>query len=220
MRLLLAEDTTDLNHAVSVLLTRSGYDVDSVYDGNAASAKLEENGYDAVILDIMMPGKDGLTVLREMRQKSIMVPVLMLTAKSEVDDRVEGLSSGADDYLTKPFAMKELLARINAMTRRSLSYKNVKVNYADFSIDPETLELGCRNSVRLSKKEFELIYLLVSNSGNPLDCDFIIEHIWQNEEGAGANTVDLYIRYLRRKLDGVSSSAKIEGDKGGPYRLT
>ena len=118
MKLLVAEDTVDLNRVVTAMLEHSGYSVDTVFDGEAALESIENNGYDAVLLDIMMPKKDGITVLKEMRAKNINIPVLLLTAKSEVDDRVEGLDAGADDYLPKPFAMKELLARVNAMTRR------------------------------------------------------------------------------------------------------
>ena len=122
MKLLIAEDTTDLNRVVTAMLQRFGYDVDSVFDGAAALDKIDQNGYDAVILDIMMPKMDGISVLRNMRDKGITTPVLLLTAKSEVDDRVAGLDAGADDYLPKPFAMKELLARVNAMTRRNSVY--------------------------------------------------------------------------------------------------
>ena len=122
MKVLIAEDTADLNRVVTVMLQKFGYEVDSVYDGADALEQLERNGYDAVILDIMMPKMDGITALKNMRSRGINIPVLMLTAKAEVDDRVEGLDAGADDYLPKPFAMKELLARVNAMTRRKSKY--------------------------------------------------------------------------------------------------
>ena len=219
MRLLLAEDTKDLNKAVTAILTRSGYDVDPVFDGQAAYDSIIANGYDAVILDIMMPKMDGLTVLREIRSRNVNVPVLMLTAKSEIDDRVEGLSADADDYLPKPFAMKELLARITAITRRRTSYDPVCLGYGDFSLNGETLELRSENSVRLSLKEYELLRLFISNSGKVLSDRFIIEHIWNSEPTAGPDTVYLYVSYLRRKLGQICSKAEITGDRGSGYCL-
>jgi len=219
MRVLLAEDTQDLNRAVTVLLTHSGYEVDSVFDGEAALARLEEAGYDVVILDIMMPKKDGLTVLREMREHQLYLPVLMLTAKTEVDDRVAGLTAGADDYLTKPFAMKELLARVNALTRRRNTYIVGDLSCGDFTIRAETLELESENAVRLSLREFSLLHLLATHAERELTESFLLEHIWDRDPEANGETVYLYISYLRRKLSGVSSRAAIEGQRGGSYRL-
>lgn len=219
MRLLLAEDTKDLNRAVTAILTKSGYDVDPVFDGQTALESILDNGYDAVILDIMMPKMDGLTLLRELRSRNVNVPVLMLTAKSEIDDRVEGLSAGADDYLSKPFAMKELLARINAITRRRTSYDPVCLGYGDFSLNGETLELRSENSVRLSLKEYELLRLFISNSSKMLSDRFIIEHIWNSESAAGPDTVYLYVSYLRRKLGQICSRAEITGERGSGYCL-
>ncbi|MBE7004473.1 MAG: response regulator transcription factor [Ruminococcaceae bacterium] len=220
MRVLIAEDTKDLNRAVTVLLTQSGYDVDPVFDGEAALEKIEENGYDAVLLDIMMPKRDGLSVLREMRGRNVTVPVLMLTAKTEIDDRVEGLSAGADDYLTKPFAMKELLARVNAMTRRRTAYESPQVSFGDFSVDGETLELRAENAVRLSLREYELLRLFITQAERELDEKYILEHIWSREPEADGDTVFLYVSYLRRKLAEISSRAEICGERGGAYRLT
>lgn len=219
MKILIAEDTTDLNRVITAMLKHAGYDVDSVFDGEAALEQIDKTGYDAVILDIMMPKKDGISVLQTIRTSNITVPVLLLTAKAEVDDRVAGLNAGADDYLPKPFAMKELLARINAMTRRRIRYETSIVNYMDFSLDTETLELAAQSSVRLSMKEGELLQLLVLHAEKPLETGFILEHVWNHEPGAGEDTVHLYIRYLRRKLDAVSSCARIEGERGQSYCL-
>lgn len=219
MRLLLAEDTKELNRAVTVILTKSGYDVDPVYDGQAAYESIMANGYDAVILDIMMPKMDGMTVLRELRSHGVNVPVLMLTAKSEIDDRVEGLSAGADDYLGKPFAMKELLARINAITRRRTIYDPSRISFGDFSLNGETLELRSENAVRLSLKEYELLRLLITYTGLVLNDDFIIGHIWSSDPSADADTVYLYISYLRRKFGQICSRAEITGERGGGYCL-
>ncbi len=219
MRILFAEDTADLNRVVSAMLTHSGYDVDSVFDGEAALQKIEENGYDAVILDIMMPKMDGMQVLERIRQENILVPVLMLTAKAEVDDRVAGLDAGADDYLAKPFAMKELLARVNAMTRRRAAYQSEKLEYKNISLDSQTFALSAENTVRLSIKEFELMQLLMLYAGKDLSESYILERVWEKEPAAGPDTVYLYISYLRRKLKGVASEAGIDGERGGVYRL-
>jgi len=218
MRLLLAEDTADMNRVVTALLEHSGYSVDSVFDGEAAVEMLEQNGYDAVLLDIMMPKKDGITVLKEMRARNIMIPVLLLTAKAEVDDRVEGLDAGADDYLPKPFAMKELLARVNAMTRRA-RYSVQTAEYSNFTLNAQTLELTAENTVRLSIKEYELLQLFVMNREKELDTAYILEHVWEKEDTADADTVFLYVNYLRRKMTGVGANADISGERGKGFRL-
>lgn len=219
MRLLIAEDTTDLNRVITVMLEHAGYAVDSVFDGEAALEQIDRNGYDAIILDIMMPKVDGITVLQTLRRRNITVPVLLLTAKTEVDDRVAGLNAGADDYLTKPFAMKELLARVQAMTRRRTQYSNPVLSYANFSLNAATLELSAVNSVRLSMKECALLQLFVQNPDKPLETSYILEHVWAHEPEADADTVYLYVRYLQRKLTGVAAEAEIAGERGGAYCL-
>ena len=219
MKILLAEDTTDLNRVVTALLQHENYDVDSVFDGLEALEHIMNNGYDGVILDIMMPGMDGISVLKEMRAKKILTPVLLLTAKTEVDDRVTGLDAGADDYLPKPFAMKELLARIRAMMRRRLEYTSQSLTYADFRLDADTLALSAENTVQLSIKEYELLELLIEHADRELDTKFLLSEIWPTEE-ADQNTVWLYVRYLQRKLQAISSIAKIAGEKGKTVRLT
>lgn len=149
-----------------------------------------------------------------------MTPVLLLTAKAEVDDRVNGLDAGADDYLTKPFAMKELLARIRAMTRRKTEYAAKKLQYGDFSLDDEKFELSCENSVRLSVKEFELLQALILNQNHEVSTQYLLEHVWDGAEEAGPDTVWLYISYLRGKLRSVASNVEIEGERGSSFRLT
>ena len=176
MKILLAEDTADLNRVICAMLEHEGYTVDSVFDGEAASEKLDESGYDGIILDIMMPKKDGIAVLTDARAMNITTPVLMLTAKAEVDDRVAGLDAGADDYLAKPFAMKELMARVRAMTRRHVTYNSSLLSYGDFSLDSGDLSLISENSVRLSLKEFELMQLFTEHAGVALSEDFILTH--------------------------------------------
>lgn len=220
MKILLAEDTRDMNHVLTAALTHEGYDVDSAFDGEEALDFVRTNGYDAMVLDIMMPKKDGLQVLKELREENIVTPVLLLTAKAEVDDRVNGLDAGADDYLTKPFAMKELLARVRAMTRRKTEYAAKKLQYGDFSLDDEKFELSCENSVRLSVKEFELLQALILNQNHEVSTQYLLEHVWDGAEEAGPDTVWLYISYLRGKLRSVASNVEIEGERGRSFRLT
>ncbi len=219
MKLLLAEDTSDLNRAVTAILTHENYEVDSVFDGEEASQKINEADYDGVILDIMMPKKDGIEVLKEMRSRHILTPVLLLTAKSEIDDRVAGLDAGADDYLPKPFAMKELLARIRSMTRRYTEYENVSYEFADLILDPKTFALSAKNSISLSVKEFELMQMFLANADIEFSTEHILEKIWKNESNAQADTVWLYVTYLRGKLSSVGSKVSINGERGGSYKL-
>lgn len=220
MKILLAEDTKDLSYAVSVLLTREGYEVDAVYDGQEALNNILTNGYDAVILDIMMPKMDGISVLTEMRSRHIVTPVMLLTAKADIDDRVAGLDAGADDYLPKPFAMKELLARVRAMLRRGTDYSSDMLTYNDLKLNGTDLTLSSNNTVRLSLKEYELMRELMQNPDTPLSTSWLIEKVWKNESDCGEDTVWLYISYLKNKLRAIVSPVSIMGDKGGEFTLT
>ena len=220
MKVLYAEDTQDLNRAVTTVLKMEHYDVDSVFDGAEALKKIETTAYDCIILDVMMPYKDGMEVLQAIRAKRITTPVIMLTAKSEVDDRVAGLNAGADDYLPKPFAMKELVARIRSACRRSTDYAASVLAYGDVVLDPATFALTTRNSVRLSVKEFELMSALINSGDKGMTTDAIIARVWRNEEGADKDTVWLYVSYLKGKLFAVGSSVSVEGTYGGTFRLT
>ncbi len=219
MKILLAEDTVDLNRALTAVLQHEKYDVDTVLDGQQAADHLDVDSYDCIILDIMMPKKDGITVLKELRQKNIITPVLMLTAKAEVEDRVTGLDSGADDYLTKPFAIKELLARVRALTRRKTNYGTDELKYNDLSLKSDSFELGCENTVRLSTKEFELMQTLMINQGRLLGTDYLLEHVWANDDNSRPETVWLYISYLKRKLKAIASSVEITGSSSEGFML-
>lgn len=219
MKILLAEDTVDLNRVVAAMLTHEGYEVECTFDGEEALTRALEEGYDGIILDIMMPKKDGIEVLKELRARRITSPVLLLTAKAEVDDKVEGLDAGADDYLPKPFAMKELMARVRAMTRRHVSYDTETVRFGDFTLDPETMTLSAVNSIRLSTKEYELMQFLTVNPDRELQKEHILSEVWAVESEADAETLWLYVNFLRRKLDSIGSTAKITGEKGGTVRL-
>ena len=167
----------------------------------------------------MMPGKDGLTVLRETRKMNILTPVLLLTARAEIDDRVTGLDSGADDYLTKPFAMKELLARVRSMVRRFGAAGAKELHYEDVVLNTESFELSSENTVRLSNKEFELMQMLMISPGRDLETEYLLEHVWPGETEAKADTVWLYISYLKGKLQAIDSRTVITGKRGGSFRL-
>ncbi len=220
MKLLLAEDTRDLNRALTAILTHEGYEVTPVFDGQAALDHIKEDSFDGIILDIMMPKKSGLEVLTEIRAINIVTPVLLLTAKSEIDDRVAGLDAGADDYLTKPFAMKELLARVRSMTRRRTTYNAAELTYGDIKLNADRFELSSENSVRLSIKEFELMQTLILNAGKELDTKYLLDHVWESEPDAQPDTVWLYISYLRGKLQSIDSSLVLSGTRGGSYKLS
>lgn len=209
-RLLLAEDTRDLNRALTTVLEHEGYEVVATFDGEEALEHILTESIDAVILDIMMPKKSGIEVLEEMRKRGLYTPVLMLTAKAEIDDRVAGLDAGADDYLTKPFAMKELLARLRSMTRRKEDYEPNVLSFADITLNVENFELASDNAVRLSVKEFELLHVLMRNAGRALDFAYLLDHVWRQEPNETSDTVRLYVSYLQGKLKWVGSSATIE----------
>ena len=219
MKLLLAEDTADLNNVVTSMLKMQGFDVDSAKDGEEAMELALSNGYDGIILDIMMPKINGLDVLKELRARNITTPVLMLTAKAEVDDRVEGLDAGADDYLTKPFAMKELLARVKAMTRRGSKYSTDELSYGDVTLRSQSLELSAFNTVRLSLKECELMETLLLNLDHPLEVQYLMELLWKDDPEVTEDTVWLYVNFLQGKLGYIDSKVIIDGEKEGPFRL-
>ena len=208
MKLLLAEDTSDLNRAVTALLTHQGYEVTSAFDGAEAMEYLENDSFDGIILDIMMPKMSGLEVLSRLRANGIVTPVLLLTAKAEVDD-----------YLTKPFAMKELLARVRSMTRRRQNYSSGEMTFANLTLRAEQLELASENTIRLSLKEVELLQALIRNAGRELSTAYLLGNVWSSEPNASADTVWLYISYLRGKLSSVGSKAVIEGERGGSFIL-
>ena len=185
MRLLFAEDEKSLSRAITAILKNNHYEVDAVYDGEEALAYLECGTYDGAILDIMMPKKDGLTVLKEIRRQGINTPVLMLTAKAEIDDRVLGLDSGANDYLTKPFAAPELLARIRAMTRTQMTQNTSSLSFGNLSLNQTSFELSSPSgSYQLTNKEFQLLELLMANPGQVISSDRLFEKIWGYESDA------------------------------------
>lgn len=220
MRLLFAEDEKSLSRAITAILKKNHYEVDAVYDGKEALAYLECGTYDGAILDIMMPKKDGLTVLKEIRRQGINTPVLMLTAKAEIDDRVLGLDSGANDYLTKPFAAPELLARIRAMTRTQMTQNTSSLSFGNLSLNQTSFELSSPSgSYQLTNKEFQLLELLMANPGQVISSDRLFEKIWGYESDADPSVIWVYISYLRKKLTALNASVRIRAIRNAGYRL-
>ena len=220
MRLLLAEDERELSEALVTVLRRNNYSVDAVYDGQAALDYLEAAEYDGAILDIMMPKMDGITVLRRIREQGNAVPVLLLTAKTEVDDRVTGLDAGADDYLGKPFAMKELLARIRAMTRRQPEVPRNVLEFGNLILDRATFELKCgKEFIRLANKEFQMLEMLMSNPGQIISTERFMEKVWGYDSETEINVVWVYISYLRKKLSAVKADVQIKAVRNQGYSL-
>lgn len=220
MRLLLAEDEAALSKALTAILERNNYSVDAVYDGQAALEYLAADNYDGIILDIMMPKVDGITVLKEIRSKGNLIPVLLLTAKSEVDDKVLGLDAGANDYLTKPFNSRELLARIRAMTRTQTIQANSRLQLGNVTLDRATFELSTpAGAYRLANKEFQMMELLMSNPKKLISSERFLEKIWGYDSQAEINVVWVYISYLRKKLAALHANIQIRAARNAGYSL-
>lgn len=220
MRLLLAEDEKELSNALCAVLKHNNYSVDAVYNGqDALDYGLCEN-YDGIILDVMMPKMDGFTVLKKLRENGISTPIIILTAKSEIEDRIAGLDTGADDYLTKPFAMGELLARIRALTRRKSEFSPNILSFSNLKLNRETFELSVGdNSIRLGNKEFQMIEMMLSNPGRLISTEQFMERIWGYETEAEINVVWVYISYLRKKLVSLDAKVEIKAVRGVGYTL-
>lgn len=220
MRLLFAEDERSLSRAVTAILKKNNYSVDAVYDGQEALDWLETENYDGVILDVMMPKLDGFTVLKRMRAAGNRTPVLMLTARSEIDDKVEGLDSGANDYLTKPFETKELLARIRAMTRSGAAQPDTKITVGNLVLDSASYELkGPQASFRLAGKEYQMLEMLMRSPKKLISSDAFMDRIWGYDSETEQNVVWVYISYLRKKLEAVGANVKIKAQRGVGYYL-
>ena len=220
MRLLFAEDDRDISKAVRTLLERSGYSVDAVYNGQDAIDYIEQADYDGVILDWMMPKKSGIEVLSLMRSKGISTPVLILTARDAIEDRVAGLDMGADDYLPKPFAASELLARVRAMLRRKEDYRHDVIKFSDIELDRSAMTVSCSGkSVSLNNKAFQLMEMLVEHPGAVLSIDQIMERIWGWDSDAEVNVVWVNISTLRKKLTELGAHVKIKAIRGVGYSL-
>ena len=220
MRLLFAEDDRDISKAVQTLLERSGYSVDAVYNGQDAIDYIEQADYDGVILDWMMPKKSGIEVLSLIRSKGISTPVLILTARDAIEDRVAGLDMGADDYLPKPFAASELLARVRAMLRRKEDYRHDVITFSDIELDRSAMTISCNGkSVSLNNKAFQLMEMLVEHPGAVLSIDQIMERVWGWDSDSEVNVVWVNISTLRKKLTELGAHVKIKAVRGVGYSL-
>jgi DNA-binding response OmpR family regulator len=220
MRILLAEDQKDLNKIINKRLSVEGYSVDSCFDGEEVSDFTAAASYDCIIMDIMMPKKDGLTVLREMRQRGDSTPVLLLTAKDTVQDKVTGLDLGADDYLVKPFAFEELIARIRVITRKASGNSSNVFHIADLTLDVASHSVTRGGAaISLSAKEFALLEYMMRNKGLVLSREKIENNLWNYDYVGGTNAVDVYIRYLRKKIDDGRDKKLIHTVRGAGYVL-
>ncbi len=222
MRILLAEDEKRMAAALMALLKQEKYDADHFADGASALEALESGIYDIAVLDVMMPEMNGFDVARHARNSGVKIPILMLTAKSQLEDKVTGLDCGADDYLTKPFQTKELLARLRALGRRSSSFQDGSLHFGDLSLDTATATLTCDSSgqsVRLSEKELRILEYMFNNQGQIMTREQLAMKIWGFEDEAEYNNVEVYMSFTRKKLVFVGSKVVIKAIRGLGYEL-
>lgn len=220
MRLLLAEDEIELANALATILKHNNYSIDLVYNGRDALERLSASSYDGIILDVMMPYVDGITVLRTLREAGNRTPVLILTAKSETDDKVEGLDAGADDYLSKPFATKELLARLRAITRRSGDAMSASLSFGNTTLDTSTFRLSTPSGeVMLANKEFQMMQMLMTDPEKLVSVEHFMDKIWGEDTETEQNVVWVYVSYLRKKLSSIGSNAIIKAHRNAGYSL-
>jgi DNA-binding response OmpR family regulator len=220
LRILLVEDNQRLSDSLKRSLAEDGYAVDVAYDGEEGEAWGLSYDYDAIILDIMLPKKDGLAVCRNLRDERVKSPIIMLTARDTVDDRVSGLDSGADDYLVKPFALEELLARLRALLRRDADDKSPELRVGDLCLDPATHRVErAGRPINLTAKEFSLLEYFMRNRGRIVTREMAEDHIWSYDFQASSNVVDVYVRRLRRKIDDPFETRLLETVRGAGYRL-
>lgn len=222
MRLLLVEDEKRMAQALCEILRQENYDVDHFANGLDGLAAIESDIYDIIILDVMLPGLNGFEIAKKARQSGVKTPILMLTAKADIDDKVAGLDSGADDYLTKPFMTKELLARLRALGRRNIDTPDGTLTYGDISLNTNTSTLSCitnGQSVRLSEKEYRILEYLISNSSQILTREQLAVKIWGFDSEAEYNTVEVYMSFTRKKLVFVGAKTEIKAVRGIGYEL-
>ena len=220
MRLLIAEDDRDIVKALTALFEHNNYSVDAVYNGNDGYDYALEGNYDGIILDIMMPGMDGLEVLRTLRGAGVRTPVLLLTARGDVEDKVNGLDAGADDYLPKPFAASELLARVRAMLRRRENYQDDILEFQGLSLNPATFELSFQDrNLRLVSREFQMLQLLMQSPGTIISTEQFMERIWGWDSDVEVSIVWVYVSNLRKKIDKLSAPVNIRAVRGVGYCL-
>lgn len=221
MRLLLAEDEKSLSKALTAILEHNKYSVDPVYDGEDALYYIENGEYDGAILDIMMPKMDGIEVLKRLREEGNLIPVIMLTAKSELDDKILGLDSGANDYMTKPFEPAELLARIRAMTRTKTSQADSVLKLGNITLDRTSFKLaGPSGDFTLANKEFQVMELLMKEPGKIISTEILMDKVWGYDSDADINVVWVYISYLRKKLKSIGADVEIKAKRNSGYYIS
>ena len=220
MRILIVEDEIPLSKVLSEILKKNNYMVDAVYDGADGLDYALSDSYDVILLDIMLPKMDGLAMLNELRRQGRSTPVLLLTAKSEVEDKVKGLDNGADDYLTKPFSTDELLARIRSMSRRKDVFVTDEITFSDITIDKNTLSISTKqDDIKASLKEFQILEMLITNQGQIISKEQFVEKIWGYDFDGEYNSVEVYISFVRKKLTAIGSKVKIKAYRGVGYTL-
>ncbi len=223
MKILLADDEVNLRNALAAIIKHAGYEVTVASDGQEAVERASEKTFDVMLFDVMMPKKSGIEALKEIREKGIKTPVILLTAMSEIEDKINGLDSGADDYLTKPISMGELLARIRAAARRGSQTEQAQtpviITFSNVSLNTSNAELSAVNSISLAAREMRLLELLAGAEGKPFTGDELFGRLWRDEPATSPKVVEVYISYLRNKLKAVGALCTITGDPESGYVL-
>lgn len=219
MNILVAEDQADLARLLQIAIERQGFSVDIANDGQVAVELAQQNAYDVMILDIMMPVKDGLTALKEMRQAGNDAYVIMLTAMAEIDDRVTGLDAGADDYMTKPYSIQELMARLRSLDRRDKQFETGPINVANLTFDPQEQRLVAHTSVRLGAAEARVLKVLLANPNKAIPTTQLLQSGWDSAEHADTTDLWITVSYLKQKLAAIDAHVKITGNQYGPLTL-
>ncbi|HHL0724935.1 TPA: response regulator transcription factor [Streptococcus agalactiae] len=223
MRVLIAEDEEQMSRVLSTAISHQGYVVDVAYDGQTAIDLANQNAYDVMVMDVMMPVKTGVEVVKEIRQSGNKSHIIMLTAMAEIDDRVTGLDAGADDYLTKPFSLKELLARLRSMSRRLEDFTPNVLSLGRVTLSVGEQELQCENTIRLAGKEAKMLAFFMLNHDKELSTQQLFEHVWgadKDQEDVDEGYVFIYVSYLRQKLQAISANLEIIGQEGSSYKLS
>lgn len=220
MKVLVAEDQADLSRLLKIAIEHEGFTVDIANNGQEAVDLAAQNAYDAMILDIMMPVKDGITALKEIRQAGDDTYIIMLTAMTEIDDRVNGLDAGADDYMTKPYSIKELMARLRTLDRREKQYEQPLLQFGDLTLDPDEQRIESHNSISLSGKETKLLAIFMSNPNKEIPSQQLLNTVWDDDDQAEPADLWIYISYLRQKLQSINAHVQLVGNQDGPFALT
>ena len=220
MKVLVAEDQADLSRLLKIAIEHEGFTVDIANNGQEAVDLAAQNAYDVMILDIMMPVKDGITALKEIRQAGDDTYIIMWTAMTEIDDRVNGLDAGADDYMTKPYSIKELMARLRTLDRREKQYEQPLLQFGDLTLDPDEQRIESHNSISLSGKETKLLAIFMSNPNKEIPSQQLLNTVWDDDDQAEPADLWIYISYLRQKLQSINAHVQLVGNQDGPFALT